>query len=151
MFGGGDADRVNVLAGDQLPEIGIDIAALESCLAAVRLLDPPLRMFTSRPIHLANRDRLDVAESQQFGKMIVVGHLAAANEADRDSIAGRRLALRAKNGGGHDGRHRDRTRGDPADGLSAGEVGSRSHDESPLGLESDAALSFLSLDVAQRP
>ena len=120
-------DGVDVLAADQLAEVAVRGAPLEVGLPAVCLLDAFLGVLAPRPIHLAHRHRLDVAEAEQLLEVIVVGHLAAADEPDRDPLAGRSLARIAEDDPRNDRRHPDRTAGSRFDEVSTRDAVRWSH------------------------
>ena len=93
----GDADGVDVLARDQLAEVGVRVAALVVGLLAEYAFSTRLLACSRRVrVHLADRQRLHVAEPEQLGQVVVVGHLAAADEADGDPLAGRFVAAAAQ-------------------------------------------------------
>ncbi len=118
----GDADGVDVLPPDQIAEVRVGGADMERGLALIGLLDAPLGVLSTRPVHLADGQRLDVAKAQQLVKMVVIGHIAAADEPDCDPLTGRGLVVPAEDAAGHDRRHGKRAGGKPSEEVPAREV-----------------------------
>ncbi len=112
---------------DQLAEVAVRGATLKVGFPSVCLLDPSLCVLTPRSIDLAHSHRLNVTEAKQLFEVIVVGHLAAANEPNRDPLAGRRLARLAEDDSRHDRRHSDRTSGSRSQEVSTRDAVRWSH------------------------
>ena len=96
MLGRGDAHRVDIFASDDFAEVRIGGAAFVLGFSFVGFLDTVLACFTSRSVDIAHGHRLDIAEAEQGRKMIVVRHLAAADERKGDAFARRSFVLGPK-------------------------------------------------------
>jgi hypothetical protein len=118
----GDANGVDVLPPDQIAEVRVGGADMGRGLALIGLLDAPLGVLSTRSVHLADGQRLDVAKAQQLVKMVVIGHFAAADEPDRDPLTGRGLVVPAEDTARHDRRHGNRAGGKPSEEVPAREV-----------------------------
>ncbi|MFO1492398.1 MAG: hypothetical protein U1F87_16170 [Kiritimatiellia bacterium] len=106
VVGGDHHDGVDVVAGDE----GLEFIHREAALVAAGLLlrigglDPVLRVLALFPDDVADADDLHVVAAQRVVE--VAAHLQAHADADdADAVAGRVLA---EDGGGNDGRQRDR-------------------------------------------
>jgi len=100
VVGGGDQDRVDVLAGAQLPEVLEDRAALAAPLAL------GLGLLGVLLAGVADGDDLDVAHPAK-GAEIAAALAADADAAQDDPPAGGGAAVLAEGGGGNDDRGGD--------------------------------------------
>src|SRR5690606_41187370 len=87
-----------------------------------------------RLVDLANGDRLRILRAQDLGEVIVVRHLAAADEADRDPVARSGTATEPKRARG-----RDLRRGERLGGCSAEETTARDRTRTFHGSSSSSA------------
>jgi hypothetical protein len=85
----GDDDGVDVLAGEELAEVAVGLAAFEGgvLVLAVALGDGLLGVLTAVGIDIADGDDLDFFATEEVVEVTAV-HLAVADEAEREALAG---------------------------------------------------------------